>query len=214
MRKQNLFILTVIVFLHALMLTNCGSPHIRSSIIPDSLYYFFPNGDKNLSLLYSSNNSEIVIQDLQYFDPYIIIEVYKIKDNYDETKQKYKTLANTVINSADTIYHSLESQYELEKKYSKETLLNIYKDYDEKILIYPIGERLKDFDSVLYNQKTVSNLPLNFDLYIFKSGLDNVMVSAPGSSWDILPDKLKHGYNSGVAFNDTDPYIIFWALAW
>lgn len=52
------------------------------------------------------------------------------------------------------------------------------------------------------------------EIYVIKYGNENLLKNDYAYNWSILPERLKHGYTSGVAFNQIDPYIIYWVVVW
>jgi hypothetical protein len=57
-------------------------------------------------------------------------------------------------------------------------------------------------------------LPESYNILILKTNYKNVLDAKYTYTWDLLPERLKHGYTSGVAFNQIDPYIIYWVVVW
>jgi len=49
---------------------------------------------------------------------------------------------------------------------------------------------------------------------VLKSGSNFILPQDRLYEWSVLPDNLKHGYRSGVAFKEDEPYIIYWVVAW
>ena len=56
--------------------------------------------------------------------------------------------------------------------------------------------------------------PMGYEVLLLKKGCNFVLPKDYLYDWSVLPDNLKHGYRSGIAFKEEDSYIIYWAIAW
>ena len=217
-------IITLLTFLSLLVM--CSSEQRKKQnikmikndkyIIPDSLYAFFPKKDSDCKLgIYITNAVE---NNLPYFFEEFsinyIIKVYSYNNNKLVTALK-KDFLRTSINkftAKDSTYFIIGSERNLLKEYDSLQIKNIYHNYQKNSLILNFGDFFKN-KSKFYSQYTLCKLPESYDILILKMNYKNVLDAKYTYNWDLLPERLKHGYTSGVAFNQTDPYIIYWVVA-
>lgn len=126
---------------------------------------------------------------------------------------EYKSLSLSSINTESENYFIIGSESDMLKLYDSIYLKNKYQKYKESILILSFHEIFKDF-FMLYDSTTICGLPKGYEILVLKSGKDYVLPKKYKTEWSILPPEIKHGYCSGVAFKEGEPYIIYWAVAW
>jgi len=98
------------------------------------------------------------------------------------------------------------------KAYDSLQLQDYYTRLKDKVIL-SFKESFNDMP-FLYDSTTISGLPVGYEILVLKSGNKFVLPEDYLYEWSILPENLKHGYRSGVAFKEGEPYIIYWLVAW
>jgi len=185
-------------------------------VIPDSLFSYFPNEKDDIRLKFYSQNAELLDAPLylENFSVAFIARGFSFdKGTFKELKQEYEKNSQWQINVIDSNYLSIGSEEFLLGKYDSAFIERIYADYSGQFLLPCFGELLKNSPN-LVDMSTNCQLPNDYILYVIKSGATNVLGKEYSFDWSLLPDRLKHGYTSGVAINDINPLIIYWVIAW
>lgn len=215
----------LILFLNVVFYTRCAMPaEFRHKVpIPDSLCEFKNNNAKLdlikmsyggiIDSLYATNKEyEMYIEPINVF---ITFTYTGTKKEIIEQKEILKREAKLIISAADTTYKILDKQESIYKNCNNDTLkiINMYSNYMKPLLLLDIGSQYNEKKYNLYDPTTITKLPKDYMIYVEKYGYTNVI---PGyyKEFSFLPDRIKHGYASGTAFNGTDPYIIYWVTAW
>lgn len=219
----------VYIFIAVVFITSCTNGQNENNkksqtkevyLIPDSLYSFFPNNPdeyKGIKLNTLVTNAEEI--DLPYskqeFAITYLTKVFMYTDTSYFVKKK-KELLNLSIkkfNSIDTNYFIIGSERYLLKRYDTLDLKEKYFNIDDSYL-------MMDFHSIFNNNKdfhsefTICDLPEDYKILILKSGNEYVLPEKYRNSWEILPEKLKHGYISGAALKEAESIMIYWVVAW
>ncbi len=190
-------------------------------VIPDSLFLFFPDNNKsikyeNLNIIKISENAEKTEIPFKaiFFTGYEIIEAYQCenKEFLQQLQEEYSSKSLFVVKSEDKDYFVISSERELLKAYDSLQLQDYYTRLKDKVIL-SFKESFNDMP-FLYDSTTISGLPVGYEILVLKSGNKFVLPEDHLYEWSILPENLKHGYRSGVAFKEGEPYIIYWLVAW
>jgi hypothetical protein len=189
-------------------------------VIPYSLFSFFPNKTskykdlKIVSIFENAKKTEPLFNLLE-FSTIEIIETYQCdtKESLQELIKEYRSQSIFSVESESKEYFVLGSGWELSKKYDTIQLKEQYIKLEEIPLVFHFRESFEDMP-FLYDTTTISGLPSGYEILVLKSGNEFVLPQDQLYEWSVLPDNLKHGYRSGVAFKKNEPYIIYWVMAW
>ena len=195
-----------------------GTTFNNSDAISDSLSYFFPEERESIKLVFTTKNSMSEYDkdsDLK-FSTFFLLKVYVINDTVEYYNERNTLLEMSHIQykSDNNDYFIIGSEYELLKKYSLESLRINYRDIDIDKLVPYFGDI---FDSSLewYSEETICKLNGEYTIAIIDSRTENVLkLKKNPNSWEILPDKIKHGYLTGASFSDKNQTIIYWVCTW
>ena len=189
-------------------------------IIPDSLYSFFPEKDfvfNKKRVKIKTNNAEKT--NLPYYKYefaitfYVKVYQYTDKSYFFETKKSYVNQSINKFESAENNYFVIGSERDLFSRYDTLELKKKYLNLNKIDLVLDFHGILKDH-SDFYNQNTICGLPKNYEILKLISGDEFVLPKKYKNSWEVLPDKFKHGYLGGVAYNESEYSMIFWVAAW
>lgn len=188
-------------------------------IFPDSIISFFPFNNnickKTTICAYAGNSKRDTSSSYyrSYFEVYYVAIIYKFKSNSYIKTIKKELYDNSIFSfdQQDTTYYIIDSEIEFLERYS---LTQIEKELRVERPLVPNFHRafrhLKEF----YDKNTLSGLKENYRIYILNYNNTFVLEEEYKTEWDILSEHNKHGYSSGVAYNENDVYIIYWAVAW
>lgn len=210
-----------LVFAIAIFLPSCSNQSkeelTKNLMLPDSLYSHFPRNNTNLKLESETTNAKKT--DLPYFaeefETTFLLKVYEYKDK-SVLKNMAKYIANPSIkriNSLDTNYIVIGSERDLFNRFDNETLNLMWKNNETSNLLPDFTEILNERRDLL-SSITLCGLSEDFELYIIKSGSDYVLPEKYRYEWNVLPQKERHGYSSGVAMNKKKRNLIYWTIAW
>lgn len=183
--------------------------------IPDSLYSFFPKEyNENLMLLsYNADSSDEVVIPTQ-FDILYLIKAYSFSDQSlsDSLLKKYKKIALNFIRAESNDYHIIDSESQL-LDFMGDTLV---KQNFKGMNIYNTIPCFEHYckSTPLYNPVNKCGLQNGYIISVLKAGNKFVLPEKYKYKWEMLPQKMQHGYLSGVAYNELTPYIIYWVIAW
>ena len=189
--------------------------------IPDSIYSFFPQKGHNTNIIadWLSTNARINTSGVPLIpDKFIvslIVKRYKCnnKDLFVSIVNSHKKQALYSTFSESDDYAIIDDERDLRKQIGDSLLKENYSNLLEKKLIMGFSE-VFDRDPSFYSYKNKCGLPDGYEILVLKSGNKFVLPERYNFDWDILPETLKHGYLSGVAFKESEPYIIYWVVAW
>ena len=191
-------------------------------VIPDSLFSFFPNDselydDLNVMMIRTTNigKSENHSYIAMNFSISSLLEIFQSDNNelLEPLTSKYKRQALFSTRSEKSNYFILDSERELLKMYDTLILKNEYLEHCKDPLIFRLSKR-DELPSFLFDSTTVCGLPSGYEILVLKSGNEIVLPESHIYKWPLLPECIKHGYRSGVAFKENEPYIIYWVIAW
>lgn len=188
--------------------------------IPDSLYSFFPDNSydckkfKQTIVVTNAGKTELPYF-AENFAVQFIAKVYLCNDKsyFTSIKDDFSNQSVNRFKSEDSSYFIISSQRHLINKYDTLNLKNEYLDYQVNSLVMSFYSIFSD-EPMFYSSFTTCGLPEGYEILVLKSGNEYVLPEKYKYNWSVLPDKLKHGYSSGVAFKETEPYIIYWVVAW
>ena len=186
--------------------------------IPDTIYSFFPQNSAGVTD-WLSTNAQVDTSDVPLipdkFIVQLIVKRYKFnnKDLFASIVNSHKeqSLYSTFSESDD--YALIYAERDLRKQIGDSLLKENFSNLLEKKLIMGFSE-VFDRDPDFYSYRNKCGLPDGYDILVLKSGNEFILPERYNFDWDILPEKLKHGYLSGVAFKENEPYIIYWVVAW
>lgn len=189
--------------------------------IPDSLYSFYDNENvkfTSISQSIAGLNSQGLYKP-EYFEIKYIFEMVKLSKDVQIIKNDLKRMSLEVLSSEKDDYHIIYEQREILKEYNDlDSIKNTFFIGEIPYFIpkFPNGLFLEELkNEIYYDESTKCNLPKDYNIYVMKYGFTNIFTENNESKeWNIMPDSIRHGYSSGVAFNEIDPYIIFWVIAW
>lgn len=191
----------------------------KNYVIPDSLFSFFPDKldkYKYLKVIYIYNNAEKTETPFgaEEFTGYRITEAYQCEntESLQQLMKEYRSQAIFTIKSERKDYFVIGSERELFKEYDTLQLQKNYSKAKERIVL-SFKESFSDMP-LLLDTTTISGLPLGYEILVLKSGNSFVLPEDHLYEWSILPEDLRHGYRSGVAFKEDEPYIVYWVVAW
>lgn len=219
---DKLFIFVLLSF----FLIGCNGQQHKKNIeeqkytIPDSIYSFFPDGSNRFcKMKIESIATAAEENNIPYFaTEFAISFISKIYINSDiedisKFQKEYKSLAKNIIKSESSDYFIIGSERELVTKYDTVTLKNKYQKFYGTELIINFHEILNRTEK-FYDSTTTCGLPKGYIVLVLKSGNDYIMPEKYRTEWKILPENIRHGYRSGVAYKDDEPYIIYWVVSW
>jgi len=188
-------------------------------LIPDSLFSFFPDkSDKyrylKIKTIFENAKKTETSLPLLEFDVVKLIELYQCnnKDFLQQLINEYRLQSIFSIKSESKDYFVIGSGWDLSQKYDTLQLKERYAKLKDKSMVLYF-EPFEETPS-LYDATTISGLPVGYEILVLKSGNDFVLPQDDLLEWSVLPENLKHGYRSGVAFKEDEPYIIYWVVAW
>lgn len=223
-QKGNKMRTTFLCFIFIIGITNCSCTNNRVENkdiynIPDSLFQFFPNKDetyKTFNLWALTENAQKT--DLPYFtEEFAIQSILKVYSCKSE-KIRMHTLDSLIKKSLYIVstddsdnYFMIGSERDISNKYDSIMLRDKFYETD-KIIPY-FHELVKEMTDI-YDPNTNSGLPKGYKVGVLKSGNHYVLPDKYKYNWSKLPDEIKHGYISGIAYKEDKPYIIYWVVAW
>ena len=220
-------IISISIFLVCLI--NCSCQNRNNSInknyqehyiIPDSLYSFFPKesfGKNNFNLIFHSTNAKK--NNLPYFKEEFavteLVTIYKCNDKlkFDSLKNIYMGEHICQFLSGERNYFIIGSERDMLNLYDSLLLKKKYQIIDLKGFIINLHKILKE-EPIFYDSTTTCGLRKQYKILVLKSGDKYILPDKYKYEWSILPNKIKHGYRSGVAYKDSEPYLIYWVVAW
>ena len=185
-------------------------------VLPDSVFYEF-DSIKHFRLIRMGGD----IVDCQY--PYFTDEfellcrwkVYQCKDYSQMQQFKHKHLRSAVyvVKPDDTAFFSFDSERALKSEYNTVILDSIFENILDCGHLVPNLKNILDFLSHDAVNSQIS--PDSIFFYVMKFGDRFILPYDYEYNWELLPSKIQHGYNSGVAFCTNKPdYVYSWAIAW
>ena len=75
-------------------------------------------------------------------------------------------------------------------------------------------QSLTKVDPRFTSSKNLCGLKDGYIIKVLHSGNEFVLPEHRKFEWDILPTDMHHGYLSGIAHKENEPYIIYWVIAW
>jgi hypothetical protein len=193
----------------------------KKYIIPDSIYNFFPSSEKeylNLKLIYTSDNA--VSNDLEYFSTEFVIthicKIYHFSNLEDIIKleSKYKSKSQNQIKAESNEYFIIGSERDMYERFDSSLIVNKYKNDSVLQNLVPNFYEIVNPKVQKSNSITICGLSKDYKLYILKSNNKLILPEKYKTEWNMLPDQIKHGYQSGVAISFKEEKIIYWAIAW
>lgn len=188
-------------------------------VIPDSLFSFFPDKSdkyKYLKIDFISESAKRLKTPLHFsnFVSIKIIETYRCenKESLLQLMNEYRLQSLFSVKSENSDYFVIESERVLSKEYDTVQLKEKYLLAGNKIILF-FKELFEDMP-FLHDTATISGLPVGYEILVLKSGNEFILPENYLHDWLILPQNLRHGYRSGVAFKEGEPYIIYWTVAW
>ncbi len=219
--KVNFFLISILFA--SITITSCQNINrtmMREKYaIPDSLYSFFPNDDVFFDKLEftsivgtpkSFNNSSLCM-----FATKSLIEYYSCQDTVAKNKliNHYRQTAPNAFNASDINYFIIGDEYELLKQFDSLSIRKAYEKIADVSSLLPHFNEFEHQISIQYDT-TLCSLPNTYEIFTIKTGHRLTSDDKKLYEWELLPSRLKHGYNCGVAIDRNSPNIIYWALEW
>jgi hypothetical protein len=222
--QKKTYRIIIVLFLLAL---NCSCQNTNDKnqgiyIFPDSLYAFFPkynNEAMNLKFLFLATN-RATETNLPYsaeeFSTSVLLKAYKYdkkQAQIDSLMNSWKKRALCSVSAGSIDYFVIGSERDLFIQYDTTTLANKFKEYQNKNIVINFRDLLRG-EPAFYDSTTISGLPRDFRILTLFSGNKYLLADKYKYDWNMLPSKIKHGYRSGVAFKESEQYLIYWVVAW
>jgi hypothetical protein len=193
--------------------------------IPDSLCVHFPQKQylEGLSLSSISNAAGYrtqISEPMRNFEAAYLIEVYENlgsqKVSIKKLIDKYKKMAMDSIRPADNRYFIMAEEKELFLMHSRKELKEEYQQAISKYILPLFYIQMRGMKGLNYCSSTLCGLPEDYNILILKSGRNYVLPENDSwkFDWYILPEQMKHGYTSGIAYGEADSALIYWCIAW
>ncbi|MDR1706662.1 MAG: hypothetical protein LBR46_01495 [Prevotella sp.] len=218
MKIQLIIVLGII--LHMLSCSDKNNYKENNSVIPDSLYTFFPETKhiKDANEYFRSSNAMVTSNDtVWFFSVTYNFRAYKFVNPkvLDSLVAKYREncIAEFKVNT-DSTYFIISEKEEMKKLYELNNLERIYKMFKDKYMLPSFHSLMLDKYGYNYRFRTICGLSEDYEILIIKSGREFVLPKNLDYNWYILPPELKHGYTSGIAYSRKELDIIYWVIAW
>lgn len=204
------------------LLASCHPQHMqallqKAHVVPDSICYNFDT-IKRFSLL--EVGGHVVDNAYPYhtddFEIFYFSQVYQCRD--DAIIQQFLSTceqsAINIINYSDSDFFIMNREAVLLAQYDTSFLEDRYSRILDCSCLVPDFQSLFE-DYPFTNSAKEAPLPENVRVYVLKAGNNFILSSQYSYDWMILPDIIRHGYSSGIAFNESTPNNIYsWAIAW
>jgi len=219
---------SVFVFIAIICLNSCTlnqqkkSPYEQHAyedyIFPDTIFSFYKDyfNEELKPFITVTNASDT---ELPYFAEEFVI-TYLVKgflcedaDWLMHIKERLLENGSFRIKSAENNYFIIGSERELLHSYDTTNLKEKYAYHINAPLVLNFHEVINKRDN-LYDKITLCGLPGDYEIFVIKSGNKYVLPEKYRYEWEILPEKIRHGYSSGMAFSKDKLYVYFWVVAW
>ncbi|WP_029906646.1 hypothetical protein [Prevotella sp. 10(H)] len=189
-----------------------------SLVIPDSLYSFYPIKESSdftgssyieTNARKKSGNEKAPIFIESY---YIRAQLPSSRYSYNKLVKEYRDCAIDSLMLTDDNYFIVRNEEDLFNIY--DTLFLKEKYQKSKYILPSFSGYTESRHRKSQGNLSICGLPTDYEILIMKSGRDFVLPEYMKYNWSILPDGLKHGYTSGVAYRTPDDMIIYWCVAW
>lgn len=187
---------------------------INDYVIPDSVFYDFDT-IKHFSLI--EMGGDIIDRQYPYFtDEFELLyrwKVYQCKDSSRLKRFQDKCIQSVeyVVTQADSLFFTFDNERSLKSEYDTVTLESLFENIPD------CGHLIPDFKNII-DYLSNSTKPFSLDsmvFYVLKFGDCFILPKDHEYSWNLLPNKIRHGYNSGIAFDKKRPDVIYsWSIAW
>lgn len=185
-------------------------------VIPDSVFYSFDTIN-HFSLI--ELGGDILDSQYPYFtDEFELLyrwEVYRCNDSglLKQFQNQCLQSAVYVVNPSDNLFFTFDNEQSLKMRYDTVVLEGLFENTLDCGHLVPNFKNI--FDFILDGNEHSRVSPDSLVLYVLKFGDNFILPQDYKYSWDLLPDRIRHGYNSGVAFYKNTPDCIYsWAIAW
>lgn len=221
--KIVLFVLTVIICLNSCTLNQQKkSTHVQQTyedyIFPDTIFSFYKDySNEELKPFITVTNAGDT--ELPYFAEEFVI-TYLVKGFFCQntgwlmqTKERIIKDGSFGIKSGENNYFIIGSERELLHSYDTTNLKEKYAYHINAPLVLNFHEVINIKDT-FYDKATLCGLPGDYEIFIIKSGNKYVLPEKYRYEWEILPEKIRHGYSGGMAFSKDKLYVYYWLVAW
>lgn len=185
-------------------------------VIPDSVFHEFDT-IKHFTLIGMGGN--VVDRQYPYFtDEFELLyrwKVYQCKDSDQMQRFQNQCLrsATYVVNQNDSLFVSFSNERSLRSEYDTIMLERLFENVPDCGHLIPNFKHICDFLSNGPKHSRFSQDSIVFCVMKFGDGF--ILPQDYEYNWDLLPDRIKHGYNSGVAFDkNTTNRVYCWTIAW
>ena len=184
-------------------------------VIPDSVFYDFDT-IKNFSLI--EMGGDIIDRQYPYFtDEFELLcrwKVYQCKDSSQMQRFLNQCLQSAayVVDPNDSLFFRFDNERFLKFEYDTVMLDSLFKNTLDCGHLIPNFNNIYDFRSNTTKHYRYS--PDSIVFYVMKYGNGFILPQDYEYSWDLLPERIRHGYNSGVAFDkNTQDCFYSWTIA-
>lgn len=192
--------------------------HEENYIIPDTLCSIFQNySNKKSKPLISITNAGDT--DLPYFaEEFVItyiVKGYEYQDTawFTQSEKSLLEKGTLGIEPGKDGYFIIGSERDMLSSFDTIRLKEQYQNHLNTPLVLNFHEIFKEKQN-LYDKTTTSGLPDDYKILIVKSGNEYVLPEKYRYDWQLLPEKIRHGYTSGIAYSKKEKSIIYWVVAW
>lgn len=192
--------------------------HEGNFIIPDTLCAFFQeySNEKSKPIISVTNAGDT---DLPYFaEEFVITYIVKgfsCQDTawFTQLRESLTSKGALGIKSGEDDYFVIGSERDMLSSFDTITLREQYQNHSNIPLVLNFHEIFKETQN-LYDKTTISGLPRDYEILIVKSGNEYILPEKYKFDWNLLPESIKHGYASGVAYSKNELSILYWIVAW
>lgn len=188
----------------------------KGYFIPDSLFAFFPSDTGLITksdLLGVSYNARKEMHRNEDFNPYFIMELYKLQDTIIARKllNQYEQNAISVVDAQDSTYNIITYGTTC-YYYLKKFLSDLYNAEPKDIILPYFQKDIFDWDAKIEN--TLCGLAPGTKIVTVMQGNDIVFPKSYVREYESLPISIRHGYRSGVAISVDSCWALFWTMVW
>lgn len=185
-------------------------------VIPDSVLYEFDT-IKHFTLI--EMGGDVVDHQYPYFtDEFELLyrwKVYQCNDSGQMQRFRKQCLRSAVyvVNPNDSLFLTFENERSLKFEYDIVMLDSLFENILDCGHLLPNFKNIFDFLS--NGTKLYRFSPDSIVFCVMKYGDRFILPKDYEYNWNLLPDRIKHGYNSGVAFDKhTQDCFYSWTIAW
>ena len=185
-------------------------------VIKDSVFYEFDT-IKHFTLI--EMGGDVVDRQYPYFtDEFEVLcrwKVYQCNDLGQMQRFQDQCLQSAAyfVSPNDSLFFTFDNERYLKFKYDTIMLDSIFENIIDCGHLIPNFKNVFDFRSNGTKHYRFPSDSIVF--YVMKFGNSFILPQDYEYNWNLLPDRIRHGYNSGIAFDkNTSDCFYSWAIAW